>query len=386
MDLNRVYTWQTPVRLVVGPGCSRQASIELKALGGSKVLVVTDPGVIGAGVLSGIIEEFDRDSVAYEIYDGVEPDPSIRCVEEGVAAYKRGGCDCLLGIGGGSSMDTAKVVGAVMTNGMDIHSMEGIGKVKKPIPPLVVVPTTCGTGSEVTAVGVITDLERHYKIAVISPMLYAKVALIDSALLTKLPGAVIASTGMDAFCHAFESYTNLNTNAISDALDLQAIRLIGKWLRPAVANANLEAMSNMVIASTMAGMGFANTRLTMLHAMSHPVSGFYGVPHGVANAVLLPHVMEFNLIGNLERYADVANAMGEDTVGLTAIEAAVLAITAVKRLCHDVGIPENFEAYRVTEEHLDAMVEDTFKSTAVAINPVRVTRQGVADLYRRSMK
>jgi alcohol dehydrogenase class IV len=263
--------------------------------------------------------------------------------------------------------------------------MEGVGKVRNPIPPLIAIPTTCGTGAEVTVTGVITDTERHYKMPVLSPLLYPKVALIDGALLTRLPGPVVASTGMDALCHALESYTNLNTNPISDGLDIHAISMIGKWLRPAVANGNLEAMSNMVLASTIAGMGFANTRVTIVHAMSHPVSGFYGVPHGVANAVLLPYVMEFNLIGNAARFADIARALGEDTAGLTAMEAARLSVSAVRELSWDVGIPETFEDYGVTEEHLEAMIEDTFKSGNVPLNPVRVTRQDVDRIYRQSM-
>ena len=386
MDLHRVFTWQMPTRLVVGPGCARRVGEELKALGGAKVLVVTDPGVQKAGVLAVPLEGLTESGLAHEIYDGVEPNPSTRCVEEGVALYRRGGCDCLLGVGGGSSMDVAKAVGAVITNKKDLREMAGVDKVTTPIPPLVAVPTTCGTASEVTPVGVITDPVQHFKFSVMSSLLFPKVALIDATLLTKLPGPIIASTGMDAFCHAFESFTNLNTNPISDGLDLHAIRLIAEWLRPAVANANLEAMAHMVLASTIAGLGFANTRVTILHAMSHPVSARYGVPHGVANAVLLPHVMEFNLIGSIQQCADVARAMGENTAGLPVMAAARLAIRAVRELSRDVGIPENFAAYGVTEEHLKDMIEDTFKSTTYLINPVRITRDDVAEIYRRAMK
>jgi len=385
VDLSRIYTWEMPARLIFGPGCARQAGEELRKLGGSKALLVTDPGVRAAGVLAGLLEGLESSGVAREIYDRVEPNPSIRCVEEAVALYRQSGCNCLLGVGGGSSMDTAKVVGAVLTNDLDIRAMEGVGKVKNPIPPLVVVPTTCGTGSEATPTGVITDTDRHYKMPIMSSLLYPKVALIDGALLTRLPGPVIASTGMDALCHALESYVNLNTNPISDALDLAAISMISQWLRPAVANANLEAMSHMVLASTIAGMGFANTRVTIVHSMSHPVSGFYGVPHGVANAILLPYIMEFNLIGNPQRFADVAGAMGEDTSGLTTMEAARLSVEAVRELSRDVGIPETFKPYGVTDEHLDAMVEDTFKSGNVPINPVRVNRQQVRELYLRAI-
>ncbi|MGI5835149.1 MAG: iron-containing alcohol dehydrogenase [Chloroflexota bacterium] len=385
MDLNHILTWEMPAKLFFGPGCSRLAGEEIRKLGGSKALIVTDRGVEAAGVLGGILEALSASNVSYAVYNGVEPNPSIRCVEDAFALYKTEECDCLLGIGGGSSIDTAKAAGALATNKMDIRAMEGVGKIINPIPPLVAVPTTCGTGAEVTVTSVVTDPERHYKMPILSPLLTPKIALIDGSLLTKLPGPVVASTGIDALCHALESYTNLNTNPISDALDLKAISMISKWLRPAVANGNLEAMSNMVLASTIAGMGFANTRLTIVHAMSHPVSGFYGVPHGVANAVLLPYIMEYNLIGNPQRFADVAQAMGEDTFGLTVMEAARLSVKAVRELNQDVGIPATFKPYGVTEEHLDAMVEDTFKSGNVVLNPVKVNREQVVAIYRRAI-
>ncbi len=385
LDLNRTYSWEMPAKLIFGPGCARQAGQELKRLGGSKVLIVTDRGVEGAGVLNSIVEGLDSSGVPYVVFNGVEPNPSIKCVQEAAAVYRAQGCDCLLGVGGGSSMDTAKATGSVATNpDLDIRAMEGVGKIKNPIPPFVAIPTTCGTAAEVTPTAVITDAQ-HFKFPIMSPYIFSRVALIDGSLLTKLPGPVVAATGMDALCHALESYVNLNTNPISDGLDIKAISMIGEWLRPAVANGNLEAISHMVLASTIAGMGFANTRVTIVHAMSHPVSGFYGVPHGVANAILLPYVMDYNLIGNPHRFADVAKALGVDTFGMTAMEAAHESVRAVRELGQDVGIPETFERYGVTEEHLDAMVEDTFKSGNVPVNPVRVTRDAVIRIYRQSM-
>ncbi|HEX9016406.1 MAG TPA: iron-containing alcohol dehydrogenase [Chloroflexota bacterium] len=386
MDLNRVFTWEMPARMVVGPGCSRTAGAELKKLGASKVLIVTDKGVEGAGILSTIVEGLQSAGVSHSIFTGVEPNPSIKCVHSAVAQYKADGCDSLLGIGGGSSMDTAKVAGAVLANpDMDVRAMEGVGKFPNAIPPFIAIPTTCGTGAEVTPTGVVTDTDRHYKFPVMHTFLYPKVSLIDGALLTKLPGKVVAATGMDAFCHAAESYTNLNTNPISDAMDLKAMGMISEWLRPAVANQNLEAMANMVLASTIAGLGFSQTRVTIVHSMSHPVSGYYGVPHGVANAILLPYVMDFNLIGNPQRFADIAKVMGEDTFGLTVMEAARLAPKAVRELSKDVGIPETFKSFGVNEQHLEAMIEDTFKSGNVPVNPVKVTPDDIRMIYRRAI-
>ena len=386
MDLSRTYRWEMPTKIIFGTGSSRQAGEQLRLLGGKKALLVTDRGVEAAGVLFGIYEGLLSAGVAYALYNGVAPNPTITNVREAVALYEAEECDCLLGVGGGSAMDTAKAAGAVMNNpDVNIRDMEGTGHVPKPIPPLVAVPTTCGTGSEVTSAAVITDSERKYKIPILSPLLYPRVALVDGSLLTTLPGPVVAATGMDALCHAIESYTNLNTNPICDALDLQAIGIISKWIRPAVANGNLEAMSYMVLAATMAGMAFPNTRLTIVHSMSQPVGGHYGVPHGVANAVLLPLVMEFNLLGNAERFGDVARAMGEDTTGLTAMEAARLSVMAVKEMSRDIGIPENFKSYGVKEESIPALVEDSMKSGNVAVNPVRVTREALAAILRRSM-
>ena len=386
MDLSRTYRWEMPTKIIFGTGSSRQAGEQLRLLGGKKALLVTDRGVEAAGVLFGIYEGLLSAGVAYALYNGVAPNPTITNVREAVALYKAEECDCLLGVGGGSAMDTAKAAGAVMNNpDVNIRDMEGTGHVPKPIPPLVAVPTTCGTGSEVTSAAVITDSERKYKIPILSPLLYPRVALVDGSLLTTLPGPVVAATGMDALCHAIESYTNLNTNPICDALDLQAIGIISRWIRPAVANGNLEAMSYMVLAATMAGMAFPNTRLTIVHSMSQPVGGHYGVPHGVANAVLLPLVMEFNLLGNAERFGDVARAMGEDTTGLTAMEAARLSVMAVKEMSRDIGIPENFKSYGVKEESIPALVEDSMKSGNVAVNPVRVTREALAAILRRSM-
>jgi len=387
MDLSRVYSWEMPTRLVVGVGSGRKAGEELKKMGGSRVLVVTDRGVEGAGILGGIFEGLASAGLTYILYTGVEANPSIRCVEESVALYKQEGCDCLLGIGGGSSMDTAKAAGAVMANPeINIRDMEGMGKIKNPIAPMVAVPTTCGTGSEVTTATVISDTERHYKIPILSPYLCPKVALIDGSLLTRLPGPVVAATGMDALCHALESCTNLNTNPISDALDMQAITIIGKWLRPAVANGNLEALSQMVLAATMAGMAFSNTRLTIVHSLSQPVGAFYNVPHGVANAVLLPLVMEFNLLGNAQRFSDVAQALGEETLGLTPMEGARLSVKAVRELSEDIGIPKNFQSYGMREEDIPALIDDAMKSGNIPVNPVKVTREALATILKRSMQ
>ncbi len=385
MDLRRIYTWEMPARLVFGPEAAKRAGVELRGLGGTKVLVVTDKGIVKAGLLEGILESLQKAELPYAIYDEVEPNPSIGCVEKAVALYRSAGCDCLLAVGGGSSMDTAKATGVLATNPGTILDYEGVGKVKNPLPPFIAVPTTCGTGAEVTYFAVITDPARKFKMAVASVLEVPKVALIDPLLLVKLPGPVVASTGMDALCHAVESYTNLNVQPISDALDLHAIKLIGEHLRPAVANGNLNSIAHMVLASTIAGMGFTNTRLTIVHAMSHTLGGHANVAHGVANAILLPYVMEFNLIGAPERFADIARALGEDTTGLTTMQAAELSVEAVRKLSIDIGIPQTMREVGITEEMIPALADDSMLSGNIPLNPRRVTRDDIVAIFKRAL-
>ena len=384
-DPRRIYTWEMGARLVFGAESSKQVGVRLRELGGSKALVVTDKGIVKAGLLEGIQEALRKAELPYEVFDEVEPNPSVPCVEKAFALYQAGKCDCLLGLGGGSSMDTAKAVGVLATNPGKITDYEGMYKVKNPLPPFVAIPTTCGTGSETTFMAVITDLDRKFKFAIGTPLNLPKVALIDPLLLVNLPGPIVASTGLDALTHAVESFTNANVQPVSDALNIQAIRMIGKHLRGAVANGNLDDTAGMVLASAIAGMAFTNTRLTIVHAMSHPVSAHAGVPHGIANAILLPYVMEFNLIGAPERFAEVAWALGEDITGLSSMQGAELAVEAVRRLMIDVGIPLTLKAVGVTAEMIPVMSDDSMKSGNVPLNPRRVTRQDIVDIFTRAL-
>ncbi|MCL5109278.1 MAG: iron-containing alcohol dehydrogenase [Chloroflexi bacterium] len=384
-DPRRIYTWEMPARLVFGAEAAKQVGQELRALGGGKVLVVTDKGIVKAGLLEGVLASLRKVEMPAVVFEDVEPNPSVPCVEKAFALYQAEKCDCLVGLGGGSSMDTAKAVGVLATNPGKITDYEGMYKVKNSLPPFVAIPTTCGTGSETTFMAVITDLDRKFKFAVGSPLNLPKVALIDPLMLVNLPGPIVAATGMDALTHAVESYTNANVQPVSDALDIQAIRMIGKSLRGAVANGNLNDIANMVLGSTIAGMGFTNTRLTLVHAMSHPVSAHAGTPHGIANAILLPYVMEYNLIGATERFAEVAWALGEDTRGLTAMEAAELAVEAVRRLMIDVGIPLSLKAVGVTAEMVPVLADDSMKSGNVPLNPRRASRQDVAEIFQRAL-
>ncbi|HEX7513734.1 MAG TPA: iron-containing alcohol dehydrogenase, partial [Candidatus Methylomirabilis sp.] len=295
------------------------------------------------------------------------------------------GCDGLIAVGGGSPMDAAKAIGFLASNGGPMRDYFAGKKVERPLPPLAAIPTTCGTGSEVTQFAVITDTETHFKLGIGSPFNIPKVALVDPSLLVKLPSRLVASTGMDALCHAIEAYTSLLAQPVSDAFSLQAIRMIGQHLRTAVANGNLTDLTGMAMASMLAGLAFNNTRTTLVHAMSHAVTGHASVPHGVANAILVPYAMEFNLIGSPEKHGDIAAALGEDTDGLSVMDAARAAVDAVQELANDVGIPHTLREMGVTEAHLEAMADDAMKSGGIALNPRRPTRQDVLALYKKAL-
>ncbi len=387
MELARLYTFYAPTKLVFGADAVGQTGTELRALGGTVALIVTDSGVVNAGLLAPALASMEAAGIGMVVFSDVEPNPSTKTVASAVAMYRDGGCDCLVAVGGGSPMDTAKAVGIVVSNGGTINDYEGKpDAVTKDLPAFLCVPTTCGTGSEVTPFAVITDEERHWKMSIASPRTFPKVAIIDPALFTKMPPGLIAATGMDALTHAVESYTNRDAQPFADALDLHAIRLIGKYLRPAVAQANTEAMAYMAIAATLAGMGFSQNRLGIVHAISHPVTSYVGTPHGIANAILLPYVLEFNAIGCLDRLKDIGDALGESVGNAPLPFAASQTIQAIRRLSEDVGIPATLGDVGVREEHVANIAADAMKARAnCAINPRRVTQRDIERVIRIAM-
>lgn len=387
MDLSRLYTFYAPTRLVFGKDAVARTGEEIVALGGHTALIVTDPGVIAAGLLEPVLLACAGSDVHTVIFDAVEPNPTASTVEAAIARYREAGCDCLIAVGGGSAMDAAKAAGIVIANGGAPRDYEGKPEaIAKDLPPFLCVPTTCGTGSEVTPFAVVTDTERYWKMSLASPRAIPKVAVIDPALFVKMPAPLIAATGMDALTHAIESYTNRDVEPFSDALDLHAIKLIGRYLRLAVAQAHPEAMAYMAVAATMAGIGFSQNRLGIVHAISHPVTGYVGTPHGVANAILLPYVLEYNRIGCMERLREIGEALGEDLSGLSLPDAAGLAIEAVRRLARDVGIPETLAEAGMREEHIASVTDDAMKARVnIAINPRRVNREQMEGVIRAAM-
>ena len=382
MELERQYLFHAPTRVIFGFGTVTTLGRELAARGVRHALIVTDRGVVGAGLLADP-QSAAAAGIATTVFDQVEANPSVETVEASIACYREHGCDALVAIGGGSPMDVAKAAGIVLANGGGIRDYEGNpAAITADSPPFVCIPTTCGTGAEVTPFAVITDHARSWKMSIASPRAIPAVAIVDPALYLGLPPALIAATGMDALTHAIESYTNRLAQPFSDALDLQAIRLIGRSLRPAVANANRAAIADMAIAATLAGLGFAQNRLGIVHAISHPVTSYVGTPHGVANAILLPYVLEYNAIGCGERLHDVALALGA-TSGTPVDPQA--AISAVRRLADDVGIPRTLGAVGVAEAHVERIATDAMKSGNVPINPRRVTRDDILGVIRHAL-
>jgi len=381
-----------PVRYLVPPismiGCGSAKTVGdyLKTLGAKKALIVTDAGLSKIGVAATIKKYIEDAGLQATIFDGAEPNPTDLNVADGVKAYKENGCDSIVSLGGGSSHDTGKGVGIVATNGGQIKDFQGIDTVKKPMPPLIAINTTAGTGSEVTPASVITNSTNHVKMVVWSINVSANVAIDDPELMVGMPPALTAATGMDALTHAVEAYVSLGHNPRADALALKAIQMIDKYLRKAVANGlNIEARTGMAYAQTLAGEAFSSAGLGIAHSLAHQPGSFIGLPHGVCNAIFLPLVCEYNMNACLERYADVAEAMGEDIYGLTPREAALKGIEAIRTLSADIGIPSGLAQLGMKEEDIPNMAEWAYKEVCTPTNPRITNVKDLAELYKKAM-
>jgi alcohol dehydrogenase class IV len=380
-DWHEPFSFTAPANVVFGPGVIARLPDLVGGLGG-RAVVVSDPGVAKAGILDRVLAGLDQAGVTAEPYPQVEPNPSVETVEAAHDLFRRTRAAFVLGVGGGSAMDVAKVVAILAAHGGGVRDYEGMGKVPGPGVPCVAIPTTAGTGSEVTIFSVITDRQRKFKMTVGSPYTVPQVAVCDPELTRSMPPALTAATGMDALTHAIESYVNTVHNPIAAALALEAIRLIGRALRAAYSNGNdLRARTEMLLASTMAAMAFARTRLGNVHAMSHPLGAHFDIPHGVANAVLLPHVMAWNMVACYDTYPAIARALGERVEGRPPREAAAAAVEAVRLLARDLQIPERLRDLGVTREAIPAMTEDAMKSGNVLVNPRATTASDIAALF-----
>jgi alcohol dehydrogenase len=383
----RTYALSLPSSLIFGAGAAGMVGEKAKEFGKDKAVIITDKGVVGAGLLEKVLTPLEQAGVQAHIFDQIEPNPRDYTVVKAFEFGKKKDCELIIGLGGGSPIDAAKAVGALMTNPGPIQEYLRGTVLKNPPPPLIAIPTTSGTGSEVTQFSVVTDTERSFKAGIGSPLLIPKVALVDPLLMESMPPYLAATTGMDALTHAVETFVSVNSQPFSDALALHAIRLIGAFLRPSVANgANLEARSQMAMASTLAGVAFSNAGVGLVHAMAHPLGGRFDVPHGVANAILLPLVMRFNLIARLEKFGQVAQALGERVEGLSAVDAGEKAVEAISRLSADIGIPGRLSEVKVKEEGIPQLAADTMNmKRAMGANPRVAKQEEVEKLFREAL-
>lgn len=375
-----------PCVSLFGPGCAKEIGIKAQNLGAKKALIVTDEGLFKFGVAATISEYLKNAGVDSHIFAGAEPNPTDINVHNGVQAYNDNGCDFIVSLGGGSSHDCAKGIGLVTAGGGHIRDYEGIDKSTVPMTPLIAINTTAGTASEMTRFCIITNTDTHVKMAIVDWRCTPLIAIDDPKLMVAKPAGLTAATGMDALTHAVEAYVSTAANPITDACAEKAISMISQWLRPAVANGeNIEARDAMSYAQYLAGMAFNNASLGYVHAMAHQLGGFYNLPHGVCNAVLLPHVCEFNLIACQDRYAKIAELMGINTEGFTETEAAYAAIDAIRELSASIGIPSGLTELGVKTEDLAIMAENAQKDACMLTNPRKATHAQVVEIFKAAL-
>ena len=367
-----------------GIGCRAELATEVKARGYKKALLVSDKILETCGVLDKVKEVLEGANIPYEVFTDLKQNPTIKNCKDGLEAFNKAGADFIVAVGGGSVIDTSKAVAIVKNNPefADIKSLEGVAPTHTKCVPIIALPTTCGTAAEVTINYVITIEEENRKIVCVDPKDIPLVAIVDAELMLTMPNRTIAATGMDALTHAIEGYITKGAHVISDMFEIKAIEMIGKHLRGAVADKNLTDMEGMSIAQYVAGMGFSNVGLGIVHSMAHPLGAVYDIPHGVANALLLPTVMEFNKSACIEKYGDIARALGVDTTGMTKDEAAQAAVNAVRKLSIDVGIPQTLREINIPEEGIAKLSKDALADVCTGGNPKDVTLEDIEKLYR----
>ncbi len=370
----------------MGEGCSGLLEAQATLLGGANALLVTDKELVKAGVVAKALAGINADKLKTVMFDEVMPDPSVKTVDAGAALARENGCDLIIAVGGGSPIDAAKGISVVAANGGSSADYEGMDKYKKAPLPVIAIPTTVGTGSEVTFGAVLTNTDTNYKFILYGYNLAPKVALLDPTLLKGIPRSVVVPTGMDALTHGIESYLSQGATPQSKPLALEAIRTITANIRKAADNpGDLEAISNMLYAANTAGVAFACSRLGVVHAMALPLGAFFHVPHGIANAVLLPHGLEYNFGHDDDGFCRIAEAMGENISGLTPKEGARRAVERVRDLVVQLELPAGLSALGVTPDRIDEMARDTMKSSHVPVNPRPMNERDVAELYRSAL-
>lgn len=365
-----------------GKGAINEIATEVKGRGFKKCFVCSDPDLLKFGVTKKVTDVLENASIDYEIYSQIKPNPTVENVQTGVAAFKASGADCIIAIGGGSSMDTAKAIGIIIENPEfeDVVSLEGVAPTKNKCVPIIAVPTTAGTAAEVTINYVITDVAKNRKMVCVDPKDIPVVAVVDPDMMSSMPKGLTAATGMDALTHAIEGYITKAAWELSDMFHLKAIEIISRSLRGAVEN-TAEGREGMALGQYIAGMGFSNVGLGIVHSMAHPLGAVYDTPHGVANAIILPTVMEYNAPATGEKYRDIAKAMGVEGVDAMSIdEARKAAVDAVKQLSKDVGIPADLKDI-VKPEDVDFLAQSAYDDACRPGNPRDTSVEEIKQLY-----
>ena len=370
-----------------GAGSRKVIAEEVAKRGYKKALVVTDKDLVKFGVAAQVTDVLKAAGIPFEMFDEVKPNPTVKNVKNGIAAFKAAGADFIVAIGGGSSMDTSKAVGIIINNPefADVTSLEGVANTKKKSVPVIALPTTAGTAAEVTINYVITDEENVKKMVCVDPNDIPTLAIIDPELMLSMPRGLTAATGMDALTHAIEGLITLGAWEMSDMFEIKAIEMIAKWLPKAVENpSDIEARDGMATAQYIAGMAFSNVGLGLVHGMAHPLGAYYDIPHGVANALLLPFVMEYNKEVAKAKYRTIAEAMGVDTSAMDDDQAAQAAVDAVKALAVKVRIPQHLSELGVPESGLPTLAQAAFNDVCTPGNPRKAVVEEILEVYKKA--
>ncbi len=383
----KIMSFRAPHLILAGLDSLERLGEEAKAFEAKKALLVTDKGVIESGVAEKVQTLLKKEDITIDVFDKVVSDPDIGCAEACIEMAKKGKYGLILGVGGGSSMDVASVASVMCTNPGTVHDYLGVNLVKNPGIPTILMPTTAGTGAEATPNAILTDVEAKLKKAVVSPYILPRVAIVDPLLSVSMPPGVTSSSGIDALTHAIESYTSNNATILTDLFAKEAIILIGRSLRTAVANGNdLQARYDMSIGSLYAGIALANAGVTAVHALAYPLGGQFNVAHGIANGLLLPYVMEFNILGRIPKFAQIAQFLGEKVGHLSLLEQAYHAANAVKAIYKDLKIPQSLTELKVPREAIPEMAKAAMDVTRLmGNNPREMTVEDVQRIYENAL-
>jgi len=385
--MQHVELFCTTSRLVFGVGAIQKLAKEIQRLGKKRILLISDKGLVTTGIVTSVDQQLQKAGYATALFDSVQADPRYETIDASLSALKKHKADVILGIGGGSPLDIAKVTSIMATNTGSVRNYFGIDLVPNPGLPVVLVPTTAGTGSEVTPIAILSDEKAKLKSGIVSPYLFPEVALLDPELTLGLPPAITAAAGMDAFIHALEAYTSINANPMTDLLAAEAISLLSANIRTAYANGrNLPARTAMLRGALLAGMSFANAGVTAVHAFAYPIGAEFHIPHGIANTIMLLPVLRFNLVANMARFAAIGRFMGLNAKEFTMREAAFATLTILKELAEDLNVPQRLSQYGIKEQHIPALAEDVMKVTRLlANNPRNVTLEDAKTIYREAL-